>query len=286
MGVMNIVTGRTGKKHVRAIDDARIYRALLGGSDFILTEGNTFSASLTTTQYGAPAIAIQDGYLIMQGRLCGFDGTAGQEVLPIDLSNMTGYQRIDYVVAHYYITADPDNPAYSIEHCDLEVIQGNRSASNPVAPELRDGDIDSGEDRDFLLWQVNLDSMSIDSVVDRRNIINMSGLQMFTDWTQMMMDEFDAFMRSFHVAQSRVIYSKTVPFSGSNVLSITFSGLSNGFNNPYTWSSNDIKELYINGLKIASDEVSFSRGENDSVIATLSTPIANAFIEEAELIIF
>lgn len=277
MGNMKIITGRTGQKHVRAMDDARVYRTLVGNTDFILNEGNKFNATMTTDQYGAPAISIQDGYLFMQGRMCGFDAFNGQELLSIDISNMTGMHRIDYVVAHYYATTDPESEEYSIEHCDLEIIQGNRTASEtPEPPTITTGDMDGYEDYMVLLWQINIDEQTVTSITDRRVIISTSGFQMF-------MNSFDAFLANWNYASSRIAFSDTVSVTGTNISTITFTP-TNGFNNSYSYSVNDIKQLYINGLKISGGEVSYS-SENGNVIATLLNPIAVANDEQAELVI-
>lgn len=277
MGNMKIVTGRTGQKHVRAMDDARVYRTLVGNTDFVLNEGNKFNATITTDRYGAPAISIQDGYLFMQGRMCGFDAFNGQELLSIDISNMTGMHRTDYVVAHYYATTDPENEQYSIEHCDLEIIQGNRTASEtPEPPTIATGDMDGYEDYMVPLWQINIDEQTITSITDRRNIISTSGFQMF-------MDRFDAFLADWNVASSRIAFTDTVSVTGTNVSTIDFEPVT-GFNNTYVASTNDIKILFINGLKISGDDVSYSVSDG-TVTATLSTPLASANGEIAELLI-
>lgn len=265
MGNMKIVTGRTGQKHVRAMDDARVYRTLVGNTDFILNEGNKFNAAMTTDQYGAPAILIQDGYLFMQGRMCGFDVFDGQELLSIDISNMTGMHRIDYVVAHYYATTDPESEEYSIEHCDLEIVQGERTSGNkPVPPTLVKGDMDGYEDYMVLLWQINIDEQTITSITDRRTIISTSGFQMF-------MDSFDAFISKWDYSSSRLAYSDTVYLSGTNVDTILFNPI-RGFNDNYEFVTNDIKQLYIDGKKVPDINVGFSSASGDTWISADNTP--------------
>ena len=89
---MEIITGRTGIKHVRAADDARIYRMLFGSGDYVLQDGSQLVAAKT----GSNQITVSDGFLMSQGRLAGIYADSGAETVQID-SGTAGSKRQDTI---------------------------------------------------------------------------------------------------------------------------------------------------------------------------------------------
>lgn len=153
---MKIITGYTGTKHITAADDAGLMKGILGADDYVLNAGNTFEATMTSST----EIQIASGELVMQGRHARID--SGYETLTID-NGTQGTLRNDLVVARYSIDATT-----GIESIGLAVIKGTEIANSKTAvavdPVYNTGNIDSGETRDFPLYRIKLNEITVESV--------------------------------------------------------------------------------------------------------------------------
>lgn len=178
---MEIITGRTGTKHVRAADDARIYRMLFGSGDYVLQDGSQLIASKT----GATEITISDGFLMSQGRLAGIYADKGAEVVTID-AGVSGVKREDTIVAEYSITTQ------GIESFVLKVIKGTQG-STYVSPSIITGTIDNGEVHQVKLWGVRMNGYTMeDELIDYRNVISINPIDQLYEDMKTYMSRMDA----------------------------------------------------------------------------------------------
>lgn len=160
---MEIITGRTGIKHVRAADDARIYRMLFGSGDYVLQDGNQLMAVKT----GNNQITISDGFIMSQGRMAGIYADSGAEVISVD-PGVSGTKREDTIVAEYNITGQ------GIESFGLKVIKG-ASGDSYVSPDIITGVIDNGEVHQVPLWGIRMDGYTMeDELIDYRNVVSIN----------------------------------------------------------------------------------------------------------------
>lgn len=149
---MRIITGYTGEKHITPADDAGLIKGILGSGDYVMPTGNQFKATIQSNT----EIKIADGDLVMQGRHARID--SGEESLTIE-NGSQGMMRNDLVVARY--TKDVST---SVEAINLVVIKGTETSGTAADPTYNTGDIDSGETRDFPLYRVKINGISIESV--------------------------------------------------------------------------------------------------------------------------
>lgn len=156
---MELITGRTGTQHVKAIDDAEIHKSIYGDEDYVLPTG----AQLNATRSGASDIIIHNGTAVMQGRQCKIRQSDLQETVTIEAGTV-GYKRWDVICIEY-------NETDGIESAELVVVKGSTSSSwQEPTIQYEDGDIDSGETHRMKLWGVKLDGIDISSLVDYRKI--------------------------------------------------------------------------------------------------------------------
>lgn len=149
---MKIITGYTGEKHITPADDAGLIRGILGSGDYVMPTGNQFKVTMQSNT----EIKIADGDLVMQGRHARID--SGEELLIIE-NGTQGMMRNDLVVARY--TKDVST---SVEAINLVVIKGTATSGTAADPTYNTGDIDNGETRDFPLYRVKLNGISIGAV--------------------------------------------------------------------------------------------------------------------------
>lgn len=167
MAELELITGHTGEQHVLAIDDAEIYRTLLGNGDFILSTGHKFEARMN----GANKVDIYDGTAIIQGRQMKI--RSGYQELNTE-GGVTGYRREDAVVLEYSKSGD-------IETAELKVIKGANNASAYKPPTLIQGNIDEGQTRQVRLWGVRYNGINFDSLIDYRTILDTTPIQTALD---------------------------------------------------------------------------------------------------------
>ena len=151
---MELVTGRAGSPHITSQQDRQKHQGIWGDGAYILATGNQLEPQAQSSN----KILIKDGALMFQGALFSVKVGTTDEIT-INNGNQ-GMQRKDLVVARY--TYDS---AQQIESAEWVVIQGEPSASNPVAPSGTSGDIQAGDatvDCPFMI--VNLDGINVTGV--------------------------------------------------------------------------------------------------------------------------
>ena len=151
---MELVTGREGSPHITSQQDRQKHQGIWGDGAYILATGNQLEPQVQSSN----KILIKDGALMFQGALFSVKVGTTDEIT-INNGNQ-GMQRKDLVVARY--TYDS---AQQIESAEWVVIQGEPSASNPVAPSGTSGDIQAGDatvDCPFMI--VNLDGINVTGV--------------------------------------------------------------------------------------------------------------------------
>lgn len=153
---LHLVTGYAGAEHVRAVDQGAFNAALIGTGQFVLDKGNALKAQVISNN----VVRVLDGELMMQGRFVRLNpGTY------VDLAIENGAQgmkRNDLIVARY-----TKNSATGVEECNLVVIKGTATASNPHDPAHTEGDITDGNSirHDFPLWRLPIDSLNVGTPV-------------------------------------------------------------------------------------------------------------------------
>ena len=153
---LHLVTGYAGAEHVRAVDQGAFNAALIGTGQFVLDKGNVLKAQVISNN----TVRVLDGELMMQGRFVRLNpGTY------VDLAIENGAQgmkRNDLVVARY-----TKNSVTGVEECNLVVIKGTATASNPSDPAHTEGDITNGNSirHDFPLWRLPIDGLNVGTPV-------------------------------------------------------------------------------------------------------------------------
>ena len=147
---LKIITGYTGEPHITPADDAGFHKAIFGDGDYVLNAGSQFAATIQS----ATEISIADGELIMQGRHARND--SGSQTVTI-ANGSQGMYRNDLIVARYTKNS-------SIESISLVVITGTATSGTASDPAYNTGSIDKGEARDYPLYRVKLNGITIDKV--------------------------------------------------------------------------------------------------------------------------
>ena len=140
-----ILTGYTGTRHIGPLDDAAVYRSIIGQDCYIVNEGNLCAGTMPSIN----EFNVASGQLSIQG----VQARVTAETLSVDTC-ATGYKRIDLVVASW--THDAGT---LIDDVTLKVLKGSevQSGNTPIVPTYNSGDIDSGATAvDFPLYQINL----------------------------------------------------------------------------------------------------------------------------------
>ncbi len=140
-----ILTGYTGDRHITPLDDAAVYRALIGSGMYILGEGDLCSAYMPSNN----EFDIASGILSIQGvQVRIFADTLTVDNCP------AGKVRKDLVVASW--SHDTDTLIDSVQ---LAVIKGTEvnSGSTPTTPTYNSGDIANGATEvDMPLYEISL----------------------------------------------------------------------------------------------------------------------------------
>lgn len=314
---MEIITGRTGSPHIYAADDAELYQLFLGDGDFCLNTGNKFEA----TMYGTNAVRVSDGSLIMQGRLAKIRPTDGYDQLSLDIGTV-GYKRVDLIVAEYSQTVidreveqggEVVTVTDRLEKIELKVVKGTPSQSQYIVPSIITGNIDNGETHQMLLWEVRLDGINFDSLVDHRVFISngnpiQTALQyatqsvaiiqaMMTSLTSQvesystdLLDDIETFESNLNT--SIYAYADTLRegisqgFRGRWRQTVTVSDSSSAITvtmaQDYVYSSADAIEVYLEGLRLVSTEYAVT-GEDNVLSVTLNS---GTFTGQMEVVIY
>ena len=124
---LQIVTGRTGTPHITSYQMQSLYRGLFG--DFALLQvGERFEAEKRSKNL----VWIKDGVMLFQGV---YAIIPYGEVATVNIENVEpGYKRIDVICVQYYKDISDDT-----EQANIVVVKGTAS-TNPVAPDVTDGD--------------------------------------------------------------------------------------------------------------------------------------------------
>ena len=150
MANLHLVTGFAGTEHVTSADQGALNAAMFGNGQFVLGQGNRFSASIVDNN----TIRVYDGDMLMQGR---YIRMAAETYVDLTIENGTqGEFRNDLVVARY--TVDTNT---GVEEVNLVVIKGTPADADPVDPEYTVGDIinDNVILNDMPLYRVKLNGV-------------------------------------------------------------------------------------------------------------------------------
>ena len=244
---MELITGRTGTQHVKAIDDAEIYRTLLGNGDFVLSTGQKLNAQMS----GTSQVNIQYGTAIMQGRQCKIRQSEGYNAVSID-NGIAGYKRWDVICIEYTIE---DN----IENAELVVVKGANSTSW-VEPTVQytDTSIDAGETHRMKLWGVKLDGINFDSLVDYRTVLNTSPVNTMLDTMTAIEEQIEARITALEA------YAMTAPHVSAEGTNVTTTDGVLTLSKPsgYTYENTDTFVLYLNGLRVMATDYSITVSSN------------------------
>lgn len=140
-----ILTGYTGERHITPLDDAAVYRSLIGSGCYITGEGDQCAATMPSINQ----FSISGGHISIQG----VQARITAETLTVDTC-ATGKARKDLVVARW--THDIST---LIDTVTLEVLKGTEVAGSntPTVPTYNTGDINDGATAvDMPLYVINL----------------------------------------------------------------------------------------------------------------------------------
>lgn len=144
-----ILTGYTGERHITPLDDAAVYRSIIGPESYITGEGERCDATMPTIN----EFDILSGLLSIQG----VQVRISAETLTVDTC-ASGSKRKDIVAARW--THDTDT---LIDDVQLEVIKGVEvSSGSPVLPSYNTGSIADGAVAvDMPLYIIDLDGSTV-----------------------------------------------------------------------------------------------------------------------------
>lgn len=150
--MMHLITGRQGTDHVTSANEGFKNSKIFGEGNIIFDAQGDFYARKIDDN----TIRVSKGQGMMNGR-------AFENLEDTDLTIMTGtvaLKRIDLICVRY-----EKNPNTELEKVELVVITGQKSVSEPTAPQYNAGNILNG-DRivDFPLYEVYINGLVIDSV--------------------------------------------------------------------------------------------------------------------------
>lgn len=136
--------------HILAEDDAAIYEALLG-DDRVLDIGNKLAATVITNN----SVRISDGVAVVGGHV-GRIKKGDYQDMTIE-NGVSGKKRNDLICARFITNGDTDT-------YNLVVVKG-AAGTTATDPSVVKGNLYAGDkQRDFPLWRVCLDGLSITKV--------------------------------------------------------------------------------------------------------------------------
>lgn len=151
---MELVTGFKGEPHISAENWADLNRGLAGDGSYVLPVGEKFRAELVTNNL----LKIYDGCGIFQGRQVVIPAGQSDEITIENGSQ--GEKRIDIVGVRYV-----KDESSKIETTESVYVKGTPAESDPVAPNLEEGNIRAGDlVANWALYQVELDGLNVVSV--------------------------------------------------------------------------------------------------------------------------
>lgn len=138
---MNLITGKLGRNHFTSTQHRNIFRSILGNGSLI---ASNVGAAMATSITGSNQISIENGLLFHHG--CAFEIPFG-EVETVEVSNGTqGYSRIDAIVLRWTKNSS------GIESAEWTVIEGTPTTGTPTAPQITEGDMNTGDTQDDCLF--------------------------------------------------------------------------------------------------------------------------------------
>lgn len=148
----NLITSAQGVAHITPRMDAHWHRKIVSESNFI------FSGSFEMEIVSNNEVSIAEGVGSLQGRF--FDVETGT-LDSVEIANgETGMSRIDTIC--YKIT---NNILEGRQFGEWTVVQGEAVTSNPTAPVITEGDLDSGDTEAFFpIANVNITNFQITSI--------------------------------------------------------------------------------------------------------------------------
>lgn len=264
---MELITGRTGVQHVKATDDAEIYRTLLGDGDFVLSTGAKLNAQMS----GTSQVNIQNGTAIMQGRQCKIRQSEGYNAVSID-NGVSGYKRWDIICIEYTIED-------GIESADLIVVKGaNSTAWVEPTVQYENGSIDAGETHRMKLWGVKLDGINFDSLVDYRTILDTSPVNTLLDRMSAIESQIEARIASLEIMGKSVpqfVADSIYGYSAHTGEHILYMDVPTG----YTYDESDVIDIYTNGLAVKPSKI------DSFTVATYSPDPTAPVLDTPKLII-
>lgn len=164
---MNIITGYRAEPHITAQQDRDVNIGIFGASVKIL---KGVGSEMAATIISANEVEIADGTFVAEG--CTAEIQRGTtESMTIE-NGTQGEQRIDLIVARYTKVSGT-----GVEDMQLAVVKGTPAASNPALPSYNTGTIADGDSPvDFPIYRVNLDGISITSVVALVDVVSVPGM--------------------------------------------------------------------------------------------------------------
>lgn len=163
MGNLHLVTGYAGENHVTSADQGSLYAAIMGSGQYVLNRGNKLSASIITNNQ----VRVLDGDILMQGRHIRLNENS---YVDVTIENgVAGELRNDLIVARYTVNGET-----GVEDCNLVVLKGTPSATDPVDPAHTVGDIinDHATVNDMPLYRVPLNGLNVQELVPLFTIAN------------------------------------------------------------------------------------------------------------------
>lgn len=156
---LNINTPPEAEPHIYAEDDATIYKAVFGG-DGVSTIGQACKATVLSNN----KVRIADGVLCVDGHMARIP--YGEYEDCEIMNGQSGKNRNDIIVAKFETTGTG-----GIDTMTCEVIQGT-AGETAVDPELTQDDIYAGgKVREYPLYRVKIDGLSITAVEQMFKII-------------------------------------------------------------------------------------------------------------------
>lgn len=150
---MEIVTGYVGGPHITSQQDRFINQACIGTGNYILPIGSQLEPTIVSNTL----IELADGGISLQGCV-GINGIGETQEVTI-MACSSGFQRIDYISAHYSVDSDGK------ESLNIIAETGTAVTSDPVPPTSSGGSIENGDTSVwFPLFQVNINGPTIESV--------------------------------------------------------------------------------------------------------------------------
>lgn len=150
--MMEIVTGKQGKAHIKAADIGSMQSAILGSGNYVLPTAEKLAAEVTSQNN----IRIFAGDISMNGRV-GRIRAGDYEDITVQ-NGMAGYKRSDLIVVAYKNEG-------GTESMSLKIYTGSPTTGTPEVPAHTAGNILDGDNAaEFPIYRVDIDGVSIPTV--------------------------------------------------------------------------------------------------------------------------